>query len=331
MLVSGGSIYYGTKAISQVYQGEDLIWPLYPREYLTFDILSGGTLQFSGNCESVLTVQYKVNNGAWNTMQVYSATSADAITVNEGDTVYWKSLNYTSTSIYPRKSSSFMGTSVFNARGNILSLVYGDNAYGKTTPIMCYGLFSGSNIVSAENLVLPPTVAERCYDSMFYGCTSLTSAPALPATTLALLCYDRMFQNCTNLTQAPALPATTLAESCYNSMFWGCTNLTQAPALPATTLAEDCYRYMFESCSSLTTAPELLAPVLVAYCYYGMFSRCASLNYIKCLATDLSAEYCLAMWLRLPYSVTGTFVKKAGVEWPSGTSGIPNTWTVIEE
>ena len=30
MLVSGGSIYYGTKAISQVYQGEDLIWPLGP-------------------------------------------------------------------------------------------------------------------------------------------------------------------------------------------------------------------------------------------------------------------------------------------------------------
>ena len=34
---------------------------------------------------------------------------------------------------------------------------------------------------------------------MFAGCTSLTSAPALPATTLANYCYQRMFQDCTSL------------------------------------------------------------------------------------------------------------------------------------
>lgn len=34
---------------------------------------------------------------------------------------------------------------------------------------------------------------------MFYGCTSLTTAPALPATTLANHCYDYMFVGCTSL------------------------------------------------------------------------------------------------------------------------------------
>jgi hypothetical protein len=34
---------------------------------------------------------------------------------------------------------------------------------------------------------------------MFFGCTALTSAPALPATTLADGCYQRMFQGCTSL------------------------------------------------------------------------------------------------------------------------------------
>ena len=34
---------------------------------------------------------------------------------------------------------------------------------------------------------------------MFSGCTSLTSAPELPATTLARYCYGNMFSGCTKL------------------------------------------------------------------------------------------------------------------------------------
>ena len=66
---------------------------------------------------------------------------------------------------------------------------------------------------------------------MFYGSTSLTQAPALPATTLADSCYGNMFSVCTSLTQAPALPATTLADGCYSYMFLDCSNLTQAPTI----------------------------------------------------------------------------------------------------
>jgi hypothetical protein len=54
-------------------------------------------------------------------------------------------------------------------------------------------------------------------------------------------CYEGMFSGCTSLTQAPALPATTLADYCYWNMFNGCTSLTKAPALPAMTLADNCY------------------------------------------------------------------------------------------
>ena len=60
---------------------------------------------------------------------------------------------------------------------------------------------------------------------MFSGCTSLTTAPALPATRLAIYCYGYMFYGCTGLTQAPALPATTLADYCYRQMFQGCINI----------------------------------------------------------------------------------------------------------
>ena len=99
-----------------------------------------------------------------------------------------------------------------------------------------------------------PTMENNCYSNMFYSCTSLTTAPSLPATTLTDYCYSNMFYNCTNLTTAPSLPATTLAGNCYSSMFRNCTSLTTAPSLPATTLANYCYSSMFYSCRSIKLA-----------------------------------------------------------------------------
>ena len=100
---------------------------------------------------------------------------------------------------------------------------------------------------------------------MFYGCTSFTQAPALPATTLADYCYQYMFRNCTSLTQAPALPATTLADYCYRFMFYGCTRLTQAPALPATTLTIRCYQNMFNGCTGLKLSTTQTGEYTVEY------------------------------------------------------------------
>ena len=98
--------------------------------------------------------------------------------------------------------------------------------------------------------VAPTSLADYSYSAMFYGCTSLTTAPSLPATTLADRCYQNMFRGCTSLTTAPSLPATTLAIYCYGAMFQDCTSLTTAPSLPATTLTSNCYRYMFANCTS---------------------------------------------------------------------------------
>ena len=44
-----------------------------------------------------------------------------------------------------------------------------------------------------------------------------------------------MFSNCTSLVTAPELPATTLANGCYNTMFSGCTKLNYIKALFTTT------------------------------------------------------------------------------------------------
>ena len=139
-----------------------------------------------------------------------------------------------------------------------------------------------------------PTMANYCYANMFYGCSSLTQAPTLPATTLESGCYYYMFANCTGLTKASALPATTLASGCYYGMFYYCTNLTKAPALPATTLVGNCYTSMFEGCTSLTQASALPATTLASACYSNMFGGCTSITKLPALPATTLANYCYA-------------------------------------
>lgn len=196
----------------------------------------------------------------------------------------------------------------------------------------CYkGMFNKCISLETAPELKATTLASQCYASMFLGCTSLATAPALPATTLADSCYNSMFDGCTALVSAPELPATTLSNNCYQQMFMHCQSLTTAPTiLPATTLTQYCYCNMFAGCMALTTAPELPATTLADYCYTSMFNGCRNLNYIKMLATDISATNCLQAWVVNVVS-SGTFVKDASMTTlPTGGSGIPTGWTVID-
>lgn len=64
-------------------------------------------------------------------------------------------------------------------------------------------------------------------------------------------CFRFMFNDCTSLTTAPELPATTLSQSCYYSMFKGCTSLIAIPTLPATILSNYCYYEIFSGCAKI--------------------------------------------------------------------------------
>ena len=233
-----------------------------------------------------ITVYYSTNKSTW-TLMGTTSTTAITYTIPKNGRVYLKanapngwgfrnSAGGTQSNIITTQRTATIG-------GNLKSLIFGDNYRKLSNHIPNYaflGLFSrATKITSAINLQLVEDIlTPYCYSSMFYGCTSLTTAPALPARTLKNRCYSNMFQNCTSLTTAPALPATTLAQSCYNSLFYGCTSLTTAPALPATTLVDSCYYFMFYGCTSLTTAPALPATTLAESCYYNMFNGCTALQ-----------------------------------------------------
>ena len=125
---------------------------------------------------------------------------------------------------------------------------------------------------------------------------------------------------------------TTLDSAGYNfmSLFYNCSKLIFAEnlILSATTLAANCYANMFRNCTLLTSTPELPATTLAERCYSGMFQGCTSLNYIKCLATDISANACTNNWVS-NVAASGTFVKNASMSsWTTGANGIPSGWTV---
>ena len=215
--------------------------------------------------------------------------------------------------------------------GNLTTLL---NPDGLTTlPDYAFvGTFkNNTHIVDVSGLTIPVTsVGQNALQSLFSGCTNITTAPALPATTIGNGCYSYMFYGCTSLTSAPALPATTLATQCYYGMFQGCTSLITPPSLPATTLATYCYAHMFLGCTSLTTSPDLNALTLLHSSYDAMFYGCTNLNSIKCLATNISAQACTDGWVD-GVSATGTFTKNPQMSnWTTGIDGIPSGWTVVD-
>ena len=202
--------------------------------------------------------------------------------------IEWDGTSFTPNSshmVYLRGS----GNTVISSSGHSFTF----EAYDSTeSGVTCTGNIE--NLLDAEAVAQGehPEMAADCYRFMFYGCTKLTSAPALPATTLAVNCYNGMFYGCTKLTTAPDLPATTIVSGCYSFMFYGCTSLITAPALPATTLANDCYYSMFFGCTSLVAAPSLPATTLASQCYYSMFQGCTKLITLPALPATSLKTFC---------------------------------------
>ena len=196
---------------------------------LTLEATTAGTIKVSSPKSGM---QYTKNGGDKTTV---TTTTAITIDVAEGDKVAFYG---SGTSI-----TSYSGTSI--AGGTAECYIYGN--------IM--SLVDETGFATATTLT-----ASRAFYGLFNGNTKIknhaTNKLVLPATTLATYCYQQMFNGCTSLTTAPALPATTLADYCYDSMFRGCTSLTTAPELPATALAYNCYQYMFQGCPRKTATPS---------------------------------------------------------------------------
>lgn len=291
----------------------EVVW-----EGLTFTALEPSTIQYIPS--SVSTAQCSFNKVNW-----FSADN-ETLELNKGEKVYFKG-NITGNqgeSNYAR----FTITGNVAASGSIMSMQAGD-PYDKT---LNYNyefyrlLYNCTSLVTAPELPAT-TLKSSCYDGLFYNCTSIVNAPDLPATTLTDFCYRTMFKGCTSLITAPDLPVNIIKTGCYISMFNGCTSIKTAPnVLPATTLENFCYSYMFSGCTNLVKAPVLPATKLRADCYKGMFEGCSKLNYIKCYAKEYNSNW-FTDWVK-DVAHTGDFYCYDSSIFPTGGSGIPTGWTV---
>lgn len=274
------SVYLGTEKIS-VYTGGVTVKSSGQYVWEKYEVISP-YLSFIGNEDFTLKTYNTTKN--WDGTLEYST-----------DTTTWNT--WDGTEISSAGSKMYLrGTGNTKITGN--SLDYRFVFTGTDSlKIACEGNIE--NLLDYETVSVGghPSMGPNCYANMFHSCTSLTSAPALPATTLDTDCYKQMFYGCTSLTTIHALPATTLTNGCYRGMFNGCTSLTTAPELQATTLALNCYQEMFKGCTALTTAPSLPATTLTFSCYANMFSKCITLTTIPALpATTLDSNCYIFMF-----------------------------------
>lgn len=212
-------------------------------------------------------------------------------------------INYSTNSgeygIYTKNSTISVNT------GDILQFKGKNNGgYGKITTTFKFNAKGNiMSLVDSDNFVdLKEIPANNYFKQLFYT-SKIVSAEEL------------------------LLPATILKEYSYYSMFEQ-SSLEKAPELPATELVYGCYMSMFIKCDSLEIAPVLPAKNVANRPYSSMFTNCSKLKYIKCLAEEGISDIGSMPF----YSVasTGTFVKKKGIEWPTGVKGIPTGWTVEE-
>ena len=224
---------------------------------LTFEILSDGYINWiANNTAYTVTIEYSKNYGEWT--NITSNTSGVHINVVTGDVVQFRGNNNTYASTTSRYNSFKNTTCNFNLKGNIASLI-NSTGYTEITAITSNYTFvhmfdNCRGLINADDLILSPIrLSQICYQSMFTNCSSLTTAPALPATTLAGYCYDSMFKGCTSLTTVPELPATTLANNCYDAMFQGCISLNYIKCLATNISATNCTNVWVQSVSSSGT------------------------------------------------------------------------------
>ena len=172
--------------------------------------VSGGTILYSLDSGSTWTENYYIYSN--------NVHAVKTPVISAGSKVMFKGVGGADNTIRPITSSGDNNYSArFKVYGNVMSMVYGDNFSGKTNLSgMCFShMFTKcSGLTDAGNLILPAlNLSERRQDSDVYGC------------------YAMMFNQCTSLTTAPELPATGLTRGCYYSMFYGCSSLNYIKCL----------------------------------------------------------------------------------------------------
>ena len=228
----------GGKRPNAVWFGGYLVWGSEPGPTPGVDAVcftagsNGATVKLAtiGSPDWDVYLETSTDGETWTALS-YNSTKTLA---NVGDKLYMRAsqdqtgINTPVPSDYS-KYYNLQTTGVVDVSGPLVRLLSKTNSTPTMGTHAFAALFDSSTIRDASGLVFPDYVSAGCYDNMFYGCTSLTAAPALPALTGQMSCYYYMFSGCTSLTTAARMSLTTWPSGKGNAvcdyMYYGCTSL----------------------------------------------------------------------------------------------------------
>ena len=159
-------IFVGTLNAIEAYFGNEKVWgksePATPNWLCFTAEEAGSTVRMLAEGEApTVFLEYSTNGNTWSPFVVGTTTVTLA---NIGDKMYMRATS---------AGNAGMGSSM-----------------GKYNRFVMTGKISASgNVNTLLDQNGNATLTNYCYAFLFNGCTSLTSAPELPATTLANFCY----------------------------------------------------------------------------------------------------------------------------------------------
>ncbi len=300
---------------------------------LTFEPVSAATIVTVPNSES-LTYEYSTDDGAsWTS----SSEASVAMSVSAGQRLMVRRLTGNCANnigtITISKPCYVYGNvhSLFGFR-NKLTGSFGKNGY--------YELFKDQTNLTNHGFrnicIVPVDGTDKAIDmssmfnSMFYGCLYLTTAPVL----------DFSNWNTSNVGDM---------SNMFSRMFYGCSSLTTAPVLDLSNFntsrvadMSNMFYYMFYGCSSLTTAPVLdfsnwNTSEYMFFMFSRMFYNCSSLNAVKMKLTNTTILGDTSRFSNFltGANTTGTLTVSSGTTsyWIAiKTAGyIPSGWSITEQ
>ena len=201
------TLYIDSKRVYALYiDGKKVKLGAQEPQYLTIEPMSSASpnadktsikLKNSASSSLAGTFEARLNDGAWTTVSwgdvshgidynLVKACDASKDTISYGEKLQIRGLDKWNNSC-SLKVTCAGGAKVSGKMAGSLTPEYA----ASTASNKLANFFSGSTgLKDASGLDLGDIVlANRCYAYMFYGCSNLTQAPALPATTLADYCY----------------------------------------------------------------------------------------------------------------------------------------------
>jgi len=153
------------------------------------------------------------------------------------------------------------------------------------TQCLCGGMASATRkpLAAMEQFEFVGTDSIANFRNMFYGCSSLSTVPALD--TSSGTSFYNMFYGCSSLQTIPALD--TSSGTSFSEMFRGCSSLQTVPALDTSSGTN--FDGMFRDCRSLQTIPAL--DTSSGTNFGAMFSGCSSLTTIPALDTSSGTSF----------------------------------------